>query len=141
MMVQAAAGAGLGARVPPVFQRGSGPPKCRGERSGRMSRPRVPSATCRMLSRNHRRGRGWVFAGKFADARIRALERLILHEHCLHERIDRVRRMRQSIRDCAFGFRVAWRILKPGKPVEQIRQPVGVPVGSWRPPVTIGGVI
>jgi hypothetical protein len=65
------------------------------------------------------RGCGWVFAGKFADARIRAPERLILYEYCLHERIDRVRRMRQSIRDCAFGFRVAWRVLKPGKPLEQ----------------------
>jgi hypothetical protein len=27
--------------------------------------------------------------------------------------------MRQSVGDCALGFRVAWRVLKPGEPIEQ----------------------
>ena len=66
------------------------------------------------------RGFAGIFAGEFANARIRALERLVLHQHRLHERIDRVRRASKTICNRAFSVRIAWGSFKPGEPVKQI---------------------
>ena len=56
-----------------------------------------------------------------ADAGIGALERLVLHQHGLHQRIGRIRRPPKPLDDGAFGLRVSRPVLEPGKAIEELR--------------------
>ena len=61
---------------------------------------------------------GTVF--KLADARVRALERFVLHQHGLHQRVGRVGSLPQAVPDQALGVRIALGILQRRQAVEQI---------------------
>ena len=56
---------------------------------------------------------------QFLDALVGALQRLVLHQCGLHQRIDRVGRTRQALRDRVLSLRVARRVLELGKALEQ----------------------
>lgn len=57
---------------------------------------------------------------QFLDAIVGTLQRLVLHQRRLHQRVDRVRRVAQSLHDRGHGFVVAWGILQLGEPVEEV---------------------
>ena len=58
---------------------------------------------------------------QFFDTRIGALERLVLDEGCLHQRVGGLRRASQAVRDHALGSRVARAVLQFGQAIKQFR--------------------
>ena len=56
---------------------------------------------------------------QFFDTRVGALERLVLDESGLHQRIGGLRRASQAVRDHALGSRIAGAILQFGQAIEQ----------------------
>ena len=63
---------------------------------------------------------GAELAFQLLDAGIGALERLVLHQRGLHQRIDGVGRLAQPVADRALGLRIALGILQRGEAVEQL---------------------
>src|SRR5215510_11419968 len=59
-------------------------------------------------------------AFELADARVGALERFVLHQHGLHQRIGRIGGLAQAVPDQPFGIGIALGVLERGKPVEQL---------------------
>jgi hypothetical protein len=53
------------------------------------------------------------------DAIVRGLERLVLHQHGLYQRIRGVRGAAKSLADHRFGIGIARVVLQCGKPAEQ----------------------
>ena len=82
-------------------------------------------------------------AFELLDAGIGALERLVLHQRGLHQRIDGVGRLAQAVPDRALGVRIALGILQRGKAVEQLGDELAFLLGSWPspPPSDDGGVM
>jgi len=62
--------------------------------------------------------RGLAAVLKIANTRVRSLERLILHQDGLNQRIWSVGRLPQAIVDQALGLRIAFCIFESGEPVE-----------------------
>ena len=100
------------------------PPACgtRGTEPRGSSRPKMLS---RMLSRKPRGCpccclRPAVGLLIFLDAVIRRLERLVLHQHGLHQRIDSVRRAAHAFADHRLGVRIARVRLQRGQALEQL---------------------
>jgi hypothetical protein len=62
--------------------------------------------------------RRFAFSLEVADAGIRSLERLILYQHRLNERIRGVGSLSQAIPDQAFGLGITLRVLESGEAVE-----------------------
>jgi len=93
--------------------------RCAGPHAGhgcRAPRQRLPhavekTAACRRLG---------IFSGEFADAGIGALERLVLHQHGLHQWVDGVRRTVKAVRDRAFSVGIARRLLELREPVKKV---------------------
>ena len=68
---------------------------------------------------------GWLLGGRaaglqFLDAAVGALQRFVLHQHGLHQRVDRVGRLAQALRNRGDGVGIARRALQSGEPVEKI---------------------
>ena len=57
---------------------------------------------------------------EFLDPVMGALQRLVLHQCGLHQRVDRIRRAAQALHDRGHGLAVARGILQLGEPVEEI---------------------
>ena len=55
---------------------------------------------------------------QFFDTRVGALERLVLDEGCLHQRVGGLRRASQAVRDHALSSRVAGAILQFDQAIE-----------------------
>jgi hypothetical protein len=56
---------------------------------------------------------------QFFDTRVSALERLVLDEGCLHQRVRGLRRASQAVSDHALGSRVTGATLQFGQAIEQ----------------------
>ncbi len=56
---------------------------------------------------------------QLADARIGALERLVLHQRGLHQRIHRVRRALDTVVDRLYGVVIARRVFQRSQTIEQ----------------------
>jgi hypothetical protein len=65
---------------------------------------------------------------QFFDTRIGALERLVLDEGCLHQRVGGLRRASQAVRDHALGSRVARAVLQFGQAIKQFRTQRSAPL-------------
>src|SRR5262245_28869654 len=57
---------------------------------------------------------------ELADIRVGLLERFVLDEDALHQRVDGVRRLREPLADGLLGLRVARLVFESGEPLEQI---------------------
>src|SRR6185437_4360147 len=57
---------------------------------------------------------------QFLDVRIGALQSLVLQQHGLHQRVQRIWRLTQTLLHCRNRVGVAWCALDLGKPVEEV---------------------
>ena len=57
---------------------------------------------------------------QFLDTAVGALERFVLEQHGLYQRVNGIGRVAQALRDRSGGVGIARRALHPGEPVEKI---------------------
>src|SRR4029077_17123139 len=128
---------------------------CHCRRAGTPSRRH---AAARVLRPRHRRNRATSFAateqtvayaaektvvtrrigGRFAfelsDSGVSALERFVLHQYGLHQRIGSVGGLPQAVPDQAFGVRIALGVFQRGQAVEQFDDEIAFLWGHWPSP-------
>jgi hypothetical protein len=73
-------------------------------------------------------------AFEFPDAGVGALERFVLHQHGLHQRIGSVGGLPQAVPDQAFGVRIALGVFQRGQAVEQLDDEIAFLWGHWPSP-------
>ena len=91
--------------------------------------------SCRASNRGSRRIGSVAGAPPASSSWMRlvgALERLVLHQNRLHQRVNRVGRAPQALRDRGGSVRIARRALHAWRAGRKDRQPIGVLAASWR---------
>ncbi len=75
------------------------------------------------------------------DTVVGGFESLVLHEHALHQRIDRIRRPAQALADHRFGVGIARIVLQRRKALKQLIDKLAFLRGHGVLPGTVAGSI
>jgi hypothetical protein len=75
-----------------------------------------------------------IAALQFPDAGFGTLEEFVLHQHRLHQCVDGVRRLPQTLADGALGVRIARIAFQRGEAVEQFVDQIAFLWGHWPSP-------